>query len=162
MSARADLGALTLFGSAVAGAGILAYLTTVHYTDAPLACPTGAVVNCAAVVNSSYSVVPDTDVPVTVPGLAWFAVSGALALVAIMRSRSGRFEPAWLRPAHVVWSLLALIAVLYLVYAEISLHALCEWCTAVHLLVLVSLLAAITRWQREPAPSAEMDVSLHS
>lgn len=148
MSARADLSALTLFGSAAAGAGILAYLTTVHYAGVPLACPTGAVVNCATVVTSSYSIVPGTEVPVTVPGMVWFAISGALALFAITRRRSGRSEPVWLRPAHVVWALLAMIAVLYLVYAEISLRALCEWCTAVHLLVLASLLTAIARWQQ--------------
>lgn len=161
MKRRADLGAATLLGFAIAGTGILAYLTTVHYAGAPLACPTGAVVNCATVVSSSYSVVPGTAMPVTVPGLVWFMVSGAMALFAMLRTRSGRAEPAWLRPAHAVWALLALVAVLYLVYAEISLRALCEWCTAVHLLVVASLLTAIARWQRAPAAGVDVGVSLN-
>lgn len=62
---------------------------------------------------------------------------------------------------HVLWALLALILVLYLVYAEISLRALCEWCTAVHVLVLAPLPAAIARWQRAPAAAVDVGVSLN-
>ena len=158
MTRRIDLSALVLLGTAVAGVGILAYLTAVHYAAVPLACPSGAVVNCAAVLTSSYSVVPGTAIPVTVPGLVWFVVSGALAADAIRRQRSGHAEPAWQRPAQVVWAVAALIVVLYLVSAEITLRALCEWCTALHVLVLVTLLTAIARWQR--APSAEVEIAV--
>ena len=148
MSGRSlPLGALSLAGMGLAGLGISAYLTTVHYAQVPLLCTTGGVVDCAAVTSSTYSVVPGTTIPVTAPGMLWFAVSAVLAVLAVVAARRERDEPCWLRTVHVLWCVAGLAVVLYLVYAEISLRRICEWCTAVHLLVLASLLVTIARWQ---------------
>ena len=141
-------GAWFLLGAAVVGLGIATYLTTLHYANVAPICTTGGFINCGSVLKSTYSVVPGTSIPVTVPGMIWFLVSGALALVGVRCARSGLDEPDWLRPAHLIWCVLGLVPVLYFVFAEIvKLHELCEWCTAVHILVFLSLLVAIARAQ---------------
>ena len=133
----------------VLGLGISAYLTHLHYSGGVPLCSTGGIVNCAAVTSSSYSVVPGTGLPVTVPGMVWFIVSGVLAAMSLRCLHHGVAEPRWLRPAHMLWAAGGLLAVLYLVYAEVvRLHSICEWCTAVHALVFVSLLATLARLQR--------------
>src|SRR5216684_2974000 len=76
----AVLGAIICF--ALVGIGIAVYLTTVHYAHVSLLCTDGGVVNCTQVTTSVYSVVPGTDIPITIPGLLWFVVSGGLALAA--------------------------------------------------------------------------------
>ncbi|MGH7903675.1 MAG: vitamin K epoxide reductase family protein [Candidatus Dormibacteraceae bacterium] len=153
--ARARPGAdlLVLIAAAGAGMAIAAYLTVVHYAHIPLACSVTGVVNCAEVTQSSYSVMPGTSVPVTVPGMIWFAVSGLLAGLAVRATANGRREPRRLRGAHLAWSLAGLAAVLYLVYAEVVvIHRICEWCTAVHALILITVLLSLARAQRM-APS---------
>ena len=145
--ARRERGATALLGFAVLGLAVAAYLTAVHYADVAPVCGTiDSVVDCGAVTRSAWSLLPGTQVPVTVPGMLWFAVSGALALVALRSAHRGTAEPPWLRPAHAAWAAAALVAVLYFVYAElVALHRICEWCTAVHLLVLASFLVALAR-----------------
>jgi uncharacterized membrane protein len=138
---------------AVIGIGISAYLTVVHYAKLPLACPaSGSVINCQAVTTSPYSVVGHTGIPITVPGIVWFVVSGAFALAALVEYRSGQPPRPWLPAAHLVWCTLGLASVLYLIYAEaVRLHEFCEWCTGVHLLVILTFLVALVRWQRMAA-----------
>lgn len=151
---RRERGLTALVAMAVAGIGIAAYLTAVHYLDVPLACPANALINCAQVTSSAYSVVPGTQIPITIPGLLWFIVSGGLAVLALIRAADGRPEPERLRLYQVLWGAAGLLFVLYLVYCEIVLlHRLCEWCTVVHLLTLATFLVALSRWQQGPAPS---------
>ena len=132
-----------LLAAAVAGSGIAVYLTAAHAAGAPLACNTGGLVDCEAVTRSGFSVVWGSQIPITIPGLAWFVVSGLLAVAAL----SGR-EPGWLAPAHAVWALLALAFVIYLVYAElVVINRVCAWCTVVHVLVLLTFALALRRLQ---------------
>ena len=136
--------AIALAMVALAGLGIAAYLTAVHYANVPLACSRQGPVDCGAVTHSSFSVVPGTQVPVTVPGMAWFALSGLAALMAVRAS-----EARWLAAAHVAWSVLGIAVALYLVYAElVVIHRICEWCSAVHLLILITFALTLYRWQR--------------
>jgi uncharacterized membrane protein len=138
----------------VVGLGIATYLTTLHYAGVAPICTTNGFINCGSVLKSSYSVVPGTSIPVTVPGMIWFIVSGAFALVSVLSARRGLDEPEWLRPAHLIWCVLGLVSVLYFVFAElVKLHELCEWCTGVHILVFLCLLVTIARVQRARAPS---------
>ena len=143
-----------LFGLALVGAGIAIYLTTVHYAKVPLLCSAQGVVNCELVTSSSYSVVPGTTLPITIPGLAWFVISGGLALATIFISNR------WLRLAQVLWMVLGLLTVLYLVYVElVLLHTICLWCTAVHIAIFLSLLLTIAdnvlSRQKEPETEDE-------
>lgn len=141
-------------GTAAAGLGMAAYLTTLHYAGATPVCAGGGAFDCAAVVSSRYSFVPGTTVPITVPGMLWFAVSGGLAALSLRERHRGGLEPPWLRPLHVLWGAAGLLFVLYLVYAElVLLHRVCEWCTAVHVAVLISLLLAVGRLR--PARAGE-------
>lgn len=145
---RRERGAFALLVFAVAGIGISAYLTTLHYAALPPVCTTGGIVDCAGVLRSSWSNVPGTGIPVTVPGLLWFAGSGALALLSLRAAASGIAEPRGLRPLHALWAAAGMAAVLYLVWAElVELGRICEWCTAVHVLVLASLLVTLVRLQ---------------
>jgi uncharacterized membrane protein len=120
----------------VAGLADSLYLTIAHYTETPLACSNTGVVNCDLVTRSSYGLVPGTQIPVSLGGVLWFAVSLALALAPPMRA---------LAAAHVVWALGGLATVFYLVFAEARLGHLCEWCTLAHALVVLSLLIAVGR-----------------
>jgi uncharacterized membrane protein len=122
------------------GVGIALYLTSVHYEHVPLLCSTGGVVNCERVTSSPYSVVPGTTIPITVPGLGWAGISALLA-IGILRL------PAYVKQlvvAEFIWSLLALLFVLYLVYVEIVLlHTLCAWCTGLHVVILIMFFIAL-------------------
>jgi len=152
-AARRERAALAMLLMAAAGFAIAVYLTAVHYAAvAPVCAATGSVLDCGAVTRSSWSLVPGTSVPVTVPGMGWFAVSGALAALAIRSAHRGEGEPRRLRAAHLAWSVAGVAAVLYFVYAElVALHRVCEWCTAVHLLVFAGFLVALTRALPEEA-----------
>lgn len=141
---------LLIAACALAGAGIATYLTIAHYANAPLACTRTGIVNCDAVTHSSFSVIPGTDVPITVPGLIWFLLSGLAALLALRDD-----APSWLAPAHALLGAAGVVSILYLVYAElVVIHGVCEWCTAVHVLVLATFLLAFSRWQRSAVSSS--------
>jgi uncharacterized membrane protein len=141
-------GALLLAALAVIGFGLAAYLTSVHYAGAPLVCSDKGFVNCELVLSSAYSVIPGTSVPVTVPGMAYFLVSLALALGQIRRASN-----YGLRQAHAAWAGLGLLTVFYLVFVElVELRTLCLWCTSVHVVILLTLL--ITIWRLYPTPDS--------
>jgi uncharacterized membrane protein len=126
------LRALAVFAS-LAGLGISIYLTVVHYSGVPLACPANGTVSCEVVLASAYAVIGGTQLPTSAAGIVWFAVSAVL----------------WTRRApriQLAWSAVGLIAAVYLVYVEIVLvGAICLWCSAAHALVLVIFLIALPR-----------------
>src|SRR5579859_5704287 len=114
----------------VAGIGISIYLTIVHYSGAGLVCSTSGLINCERVLSSPYSLVPFTSLPITLPGMLWFLVSGALALTA---GRMPAHRQRQMYIAEVVWAVLGLFSVFYLVFAEIvKVQAIYVWCTVVH------------------------------
>ena len=126
------------------GIGISIYLTVVHYQGVPLVCSTTGLIDCESVLSSAYSVVPGTTVPITIPGLLWFVVSGGLALISWLRLSGERR----LMLAELLWAVLGLLTVFYLVYAEIVvLHKICAWCTVIHAIILALLLLAVIQWQ---------------
>ncbi|HEU5347021.1 MAG TPA: vitamin K epoxide reductase family protein, partial [Ktedonobacterales bacterium] len=146
--ARRAPGLVAVLAMALVGLGISIYLTTVHYQGVAPVCNTTGVIDCAAVTSSTYSVLPGPGkIPITIPGMIWFLASGGMALVALLAIWRNRREPSRLRLAHLLWGALGMVFVLYLVYAEIVvLHRLCEWCTVVHLLTLITFLIVFNRW----------------
>jgi uncharacterized membrane protein len=145
---RQERGLVALAGMAIAGIAIAAYLTVVHYAGLPLVCSTTGLINCAQVTSSAYSVIPGTAVPITIPGMFWFLVSGGLAFIGLTRAWQMQPEPKRLRLLHAVWAGSGLLVVLYLVYVEIVLLGhICEWCTVVHLLILATFLVTLARLQ---------------
>ena len=120
----------------LAGLGVAAYLTAVHYsTHVTLACSATGLINCERVTTSPQAEV--AGVPVAVLGVAWFAVMGALGT-----PRAWRSDAAAIRFARVAWVVAGVAMVLHLLYAELfQIDAICLWCSAAHL--LVGLLFAI-------------------
>ena len=128
---------LLALAASVAGLAVSIYLTAVHYASVPLACPATPQINCEQVLSSAYGVIGGSVVPTSAAGILWFAVSALLAAGRL----SGRAELA--RP-QLVWSALGLLTVLFLVYVEIvQLGAVCVWCSAAHVLVLLIFLIAM-------------------
>jgi uncharacterized membrane protein len=147
---RAPLAAAVI-ALALAGLGISIYLTVEHYRKAAPVCTIGGAFDCARVTSSAYSVLPSTQIPITIPGMLWFVVSGGFAAAMLWYLARERREPAQLRLWFVLWAGAGLVFVLYLVYAEIvQLRALCAWCTGVHVLTLVIFLLALRLWQDGP------------
>lgn len=144
---------LLLLVLSILGVGITIYLTAVHYENVPLVCSESGLVNCARVISSSFSVVPGTTVPITIPGFAWCIVSASLAIAGMFATTE-----LWqrrIRLAQFAWALSGLLVVLYLVYAEIvRLHAICAWCTALHVLILLMFLITLVQLQPVPSESA--------
>ncbi len=113
----------------VAGLGLAAYLTDVHFQGAAPACPlSGGIVDCGAVVTSRWSAI--LGIPVPVLGLVFFA--GMLPL---------QTPTAWRSPRRLVrWGRLGACAVgigmiLWLISAELFLIGkICIDCTTVHAL----------------------------
>lgn len=123
----------------LAGVGVSIYLTVVHYSAIPVACPAGAAVNCEQVLSSSYGVIVGSAIPTSAAGILWFAVS-ALVAAGRLAGREG------LARLQLGWSAIGLATVLLLVYFEIvQLGVVCLWCTAAHFLVLATFLVALQR-----------------
>jgi uncharacterized membrane protein len=122
---------LLALAAGLAGLGISVYLTAVHYAGVPLACPANGTISCEAVLSSRYAIIAGTNLPTSAAGIVWFAVSMLL----------------WIRPSgriQLAWSTAGLAAVLSLVFVEIVLvGAICIWCTAAHVLVLLIFLVAL-------------------
>ena len=132
--------------ASLAGVGISIYLTVVHYSTIPLACPAGAVINCEDVLSSSFGVIAGSGVPTSAAGIVWFAASAGLALAL---SLGGRPQ---LARVQLAWSAIGLVTVVYLVYIEIvKLGVVCLWCTAAHVLVVLILLIAVSQPQGDRA-----------
>lgn len=150
---RSSWGQWVLALLALAGVGISIYLTAVHYNGAPLACSTGGLFNCERVLGSSFSVVPGTQIPISIPGLLWFLALGAIAGIVL-------FKPAFrlARQAQLVWTGLGMLTVFYLVYVEIvRLDAFCLWCTILHVIIFASLLLSLTQLRIPQEDDEEFD-----
>jgi uncharacterized membrane protein len=143
--------AAAVIALALVGLGISIYLTVDHYRGVAPVCTVGGAFDCAKVTSSAFSVIPGTPIPITIPGMVWFVVSGGFAAAMLWYLAREQREPARLRLWFVFWAGAGLVFVLYLVYAEIvQLRALCAWCTGVHVITLVIFLLALRLWQDGP------------
>jgi uncharacterized membrane protein len=134
------------------GLGVSIYLTLAHYTTAvQISCPENATINCEKVTTSPQSMV--FGIPVAVLGLVFFVGMLAFNLPLAWRSRR-RFVP-WVRLGMAITGI-GFIS--YLVYAELYvIHAICLWCTSVHVLTFVLFVAIVTGWEEATAPSYEKE-----
>lgn len=117
---------------ALAGMGVSAYLSFVHYAGLPVYC-TGAG-GCHTVQSSAYSTL--LSVPVSLLGFVLYALIGASALVAIVNAGPpGRLAPF----AVFALALSGTLYSAYLTWLELyRIYAICVWCVT-----SASLLAAI-------------------
>lgn len=124
---------LLLAGLALAGLGIAAYLTVIHYEDGSPLCLAGGE-GCRKVQESSYADL--AGVPVPVIGLA-----GYLAILAMAATPGdpGRFGGLFAGLVGVGFSI-------YLTYIEIfEIEAICHWCVASAVVMTLVLIAAAIR-----------------
>jgi uncharacterized membrane protein len=147
-------GQIALLVLSIFGIVVSIYLTAVHYSNAPLICSSSGVVNCERVITSIYSYVPLTTIPISVSGLLWFLVFGALALAAwrMQDQPIGRT----LLIGEVVWAAIGMLTVFYLLYVEfVRLHAICIWCTSLHVTIFVMLLLSVVLLQQRSTEDEE-------
>ena len=116
---------------AVAGLGVSVYLTIEHFTSSTtLACPETGALNCLKVTTSAQSAV--LGIPVAVLGLVYFVAMLAVSLPPLWRSTN-----QLVRNGRLALAAVGVLFVFYLVFAELfTLHAICLWCTAVHVLAV--------------------------
>lgn len=127
------------FVLALVGLAVSAYLAYERLTGSEtLACSDTGVVNCLKVTTSSWSVI--LGVPVAVAGVAFFA---ALTLLCLP------FRAIWpLHRLRIIFGAVGLPMVVWLVYVEFAkVHAICLWCTAVHVITLL-LFVSVVWWSR--------------
>jgi uncharacterized membrane protein len=147
IATRRSIGQLIFLIASIVGMAIAVYLILVHYDqqNVPLVCSTRGFVDCENVLNSSYSMVPGTAIPISLPGLLWFLIAAVMAFYALR----GRSSLQWLLLSEVVWCVLGMLTAFYLVYVElVRLHTLCAWCTALHVLILTLFITSIFQLQR--------------
>jgi uncharacterized membrane protein len=131
---------------ALLGLAVSTYLTYIHYA-APraLSCPETAVINCTKVTTSPESMLLGFF-PVALAGALYFLVVTALVTPAAWRS--GRAVVGQLRIAAAV---AGIGMVCYLIYVEaVQVHALCLYCTGVHLVTFLLFVAILGAWMSSP------------
>jgi uncharacterized membrane protein len=146
MSSRALRAILTVL--TLAGLGIAAYLTYVHYAGIKPVCTAGG--SCEKVQTSVYSEL--LGVPVALLGLITYV--SLLALLLAPESEGTRFAAMALTFVGFAFSA-------YLTYRELySIHAICEWCASSAAILTVMTPLSIWRFLRgAPIPSGGGDVS---
>ena len=115
---------------ALAGAGVAAYLTAVHYRSGLLVCTTGG--GCETVQQSSYAEI--AGIPVALLGL--IAYSTAFVLV-VLRGPAARLAAAAVALGAVIFSAYLLVVQLFVI------DAICIWCV-VNDVVIAPALAVLT------------------
>lgn len=135
---RQSSGQITLFILSLIGIAIASYLTIVHYnTHIALLCSSNGLVNCEQVLSSSYSSIPGSSIPVSIAGILWSFGGATLAALGWLVWPDKHI----VHITELIWAGIGMLAVFYLVYVEIVLlHAICAWCTAIHIIVLLYLL----------------------
>ena len=123
---------------AVIGLGISAYETYAHFNGNRLAgCPTGTgTFNCSAVITSSQSMVFGV-IPVAILGLAFYVVA-----VPLFSPWGWRAKWRAVHQLRLASAIAGMGFVMYLIYAELQIGSICEYCTGVH--VVTFLLFCIT------------------
>ena len=122
----------------VLGLADAAYLTFEHYSGSTtLACSDSGAVDCAKVTTSQWSSI--AGVPVALLGLLFFVGMTALCLPQVWRRSTPTLDTIRIGAAGV-----GLLMVFYLLWAEfLQIHAICLWCTGVHVITFVLFFALL-------------------
>jgi len=130
---------IVTFVLAILGLAISAYETWAHFNGNHLAgCPTGGsgTFNCSAVITSPQSMVFGV-IPVAVLGLAFY-----VAAVPLFSPWAWRLRWAPVHQLRLASVVVGMGFVVYLIYAELTIGSICEYCTGVH--IVTFLLFCIT------------------
>jgi uncharacterized membrane protein len=129
----------TTFILSLIGLGLSIFLTISHFDNAIIqnVCSTSGTIDCLAVTTSAQSYF--LGIPVAVLGLATYIV-----MVALNSPWGWRSPWYWLHVARFAISIVAMLFVFWLLYAElIIINHICEYCTGVHI-VTFALLIVLT------------------
>jgi uncharacterized membrane protein len=113
----------------VLGVIVAAYLVYVHFRPGALVCAEGSVINCSAVLTSSFSSI--LGVPLAVLALLWFAV--AIALEYIKNN------------ARKVWAILGIAGFAYSIAAMSMLGKICVYCSTIDAILLIYIIVIFRR-----------------
>ncbi len=121
------------------------YLVKNHFADAgqSSACDFSESISCSLVNSSVYAEL--FHVPVAVLGGIWSLLLGMMAWSALY----------YRRHVHALfwWSVVGVLFVVYFLYAEWVLRAVCPLCTVVHVITVVVFILAFVLWRREQSAS---------
>jgi uncharacterized membrane protein len=125
--------------AALVGAGIAAYLTTVHYAHTAPICTSGG---CEKVQRSSYAEL--AGIPVALLGLVAYVL---LLGTAVLRGTNAALVGAFLALTGTAFSG-------YLLWAQLErIHAICIWCVGNDVVMAALAVLCSARFLREPAAS---------
>jgi uncharacterized membrane protein len=131
---------LTILGLCLSLLGIAdaTYLTIAHFSQSVvLACPENSFINCAKVTSSSYSEI--FGIPVPIFGLVFFITLFIIELPIFWTKKY-----LWLKNLRTTFVSIGMVSVLWFVYVELDkLHAICLYCTGVHLLTFFSFITVL-------------------
>ena len=125
-----------------------AYSTYEHYqlisdSSSGSFCDISAEVSCSAVNSSPYSEV--MGIPTAFMGLIWFIVLVILCYAVESKHKFCKPAPFYL----FAWSIIGLLTIIWLVYAELFLiGAICLVCTVVHILLIIILFLSYKVFKR--------------
>ena len=118
----------------LAGLGVSLYLTIAHFDKQILACSSTGVIDCAAVTSSPQSYI--LGVPV-----AFFGFANFIVMTGLNSPWGWRLKSYWVHVTRFVLSIVGMVCVLWLVYAElIIINHICLYCTAVHIITFALLI----------------------
>jgi len=110
------------------------YLVKNHYSAESALCDFGETVSCSAVNTSIYS--EFLSIPVAFLGALWFLVMLYLVNL-IKKSHGSKLED--LTNFLLLCNVAGIISVIYFIWAEYVLKAICPFCTVIHLITLITL-----------------------
>jgi uncharacterized membrane protein len=139
------------FPLALIGFGVSTYLAVVHFTDPhSLSCPDTGAINCTKVTTSPQSEIFG-HVPVALAGAIYFVV-----MVALYAPPTWRRPERWLAGLRLAGAVAGMGMVIYLVYVEaVQVHAICLYCTAVHVVTLLLFVLTLAAALLPPLPQPE-------
>ena len=140
MEKKKALNAILVLG--VLGLFLSLYLIKNHYTgiEKGSACDFSEAVSCSLVNTSVYSEL--FNVPVAVFGALWCVI--LLLLTQKAKKKDGAVATLLLE-----WNVLGFLFVLYMIYAEIMLKAICPACTLVHIITAITLVLSYLLYKQE-------------
>lgn len=105
------------------------YLLYNHYQGVAKGsvCDFNAKISCSLVNSSKYAEI--FHIPVALLGALWFLI----AIILAQKAKNNDLFTA----ALLYWSVLGIFSIVYFIYAEIVLQALCPFCTVAHLFIIV-------------------------
>src|SRR3989338_2232504 len=134
---------------------ILGFLISIHLikTHSSTAaegeiCDINSVLYCTLINTSKYAEI--FHVPVAILGAIWFIIAFLLAWNIHKKPHN--------QTILFIWTIIGLISILYFITIEIILHALCLYCTTVHIIILILFIIMLLMYRKQPVKIPAQDL----